>query len=224
VRPEIFTDQVLYWLGPVPLTRTMVTSGLESVLLVVLCWRVARAVVTHPTTRVAALGRLGHQFLQKLVTEAVGQRSPGVEIFAGSLFLFISGAALLGQLPGLPAPTTNLAATSALAVLVFLAVPIAGIRARGLIGYLRHYVKPNPLLFPLHLVNELSRTLALALRLFGNMMSGNLIVALLVALAGLVLPVPLMALDLLIGFLQAYIFTILASVYIGAAFQIGEED
>jgi F-type H+-transporting ATPase subunit a len=79
------------------------------------------------------------------------------------------------------------------------------------------------LLFPLHLVSELSRTLALALRLFGNMMSGHLVVALLVALAGVVVPVPLMALDLLIGFLQAYIFTILACVYVGAAIQVGEK-
>lgn len=224
MRPEIFTDRVFLWLGPIPLTRTMATSAIESVLLVAVSWLVAQAIVAHPTSRLAAFGRLALGFLRRLVTEAVGRSSPGVEIFAGSLFLFISGAALLGQLPGIRPPTANLAATSALAVLVFLAVPVAGIRARGVIGYLRHYVKPNPLLFPLHLVTELSRTLALALRLFGNMMSGHLIVALLVVLAGLVLPVPLMALDLLIGFLQAYIFTILASVYIGAAIRVGEGD
>jgi F-type H+-transporting ATPase subunit a len=224
VSPEIFTDRVLVWLGPIPLTRTMATSAIESVLLIALLWPVAQAVVAHPTGRLAALGRLGLQFFRELVTEAVGRPAPGVEIFAGSLFLFISGAAILGQLPGVPAPTANLAATSALAVLVFLAVPVAGIRARGVIGYLKHYVKPNPLLFPLHLVTELSRTLALALRLFGNMMSGQLIVALLVVLAGLLLPVPLMALHLLIGFLQAYIFTILAGVYIGAAIRVGEGD
>lgn len=221
---QIFEDQVLLWLGSIPLTRTMATSAIESVVLVVLFGFVGQAVVAHPASRLAALGRLVFAFLRQLVTESVGRPSPGVEVFAGSLFLFISGAALVGQLPGVPAPTANLAATSALAVLVFLAVPVAGIRARGVVGYLRHYVRPNPLLFPLHLVNELSRTLALALRLFGNMMSGHLIVALLVVLAGLVLPVPLMALELLIGFLQAYIFTILASVYIGAAIRVGEAD
>jgi F-type H+-transporting ATPase subunit a len=224
MRPEIFTDRVLLGLGPIPLTRTMLTSAIETALLVALSWIVAQAVVAHPRGRLAALGRLALRFLRELVTEAVGRPSPGVEVFAGSLFLFISGAALLGQLPGVPAPTANLAATSALAVLVFLAVPVVGIRARGVFGYLKHYVKPNPLLFPLHLITELSRTLALALRLFGNMMSGQMIVALLVVLAGLVLPVPLMALDLLIGFLQAYIFTILASVYIGAAIRVGEGD
>jgi F-type H+-transporting ATPase subunit a len=131
---------------------------------------------------------------------------------------------VVGQLPAVPAPTANLGATSALAVIVFLAVPFAGVRARGLGGYLKHYFEPNPLLFPLHLISELSRTLALALRLFGNMMSGHLIVAVIVALVGLFLPVPLMALDLLIGLLQAYIFTILASVYVGAAIRVGEES
>lgn len=222
--PQIFAERVLVWLGPVPITRTMVTSALMSLLLVALCGALARAVVKHPAGRAAAAGRLLFGFLRDLVTDAAGRPSPGLEIFAGSLFLFIVGAAIVGQLPGVPAPTSDLAATSALATLVFLAVPFAGVGNRGLLGYLRHYVQPNPLLFPLHLISELSRTLALALRLFGNMMSGHLVVALLVALVGLLVPVPLMALDLLIGFLQAYIFTILASVYIGAAIRVEEGE
>jgi F-type H+-transporting ATPase subunit a len=103
-------------------------------------------------------------------------------------------------------------------------VPIAGIRAQGPRAYFKHYFRPNPVLFPLHVVSELSRTVALALRLFGNMMSGHLIVALMVVLVGFLVPVPLMVLDLLIGFLQAYIFTILACVYIGAAIRVGEGE
>ena len=221
--PDIFTDRVLVWLGPVPLTRTMVTSAATSVLLVVVLGVLARAVVRRPDSRLAAAGRLTLGFLHDLVTEAVGRPAPGLEVFTGTLFLFIAGGAVVGQLPGVPAPTANLAATSALAALVFVAVPVAGIRARGPLGYLAHYFRPNPLLFPLHVVSELSRTVALALRLFGNMMSGHLVVALIVALVGLFVPVPLMALDLLIGLLQAYIFTILASVYIGSAIRVGEE-
>lgn len=223
MRPEIFTDRVLAWLGPVPITRTMVTSAATSLLLIALFGTLARAVVRRPGGTLAAAGRLTFGFLRDLVTEAVGRPSPGLEVFAGSLFLFISGAAVVGQLPGVPAPTANLGATSSLAALVFLAVPCAGIRARGAFGYLKQYFSPNPLLFPLHVVSELSRTVALALRLFGNMMSGHLVVAVIVALVGLLLPIPLMALDLLIGFLQAYIFTILASVYIGAALRAEEE-
>lgn len=223
MKPEIFADQVLVWLGPVPITRTMVTSLAVSLLLIAVFGSLARAVVRRPSGRLAAAGRLAFILLRDLVTEAAGRPSPVLEVFAGSLFLFISGAAMVGQLPAVPAPTANLAATSALAALVFLAVPFAGIHGRGLLGYLRHYFRPNPILFPLHLISELSRTLALALRLFGNMMSGHLVVVVVVALVGLLVPVPLMALDLLIGLLQAYIFTILASVYIGAASRVGEE-
>jgi F-type H+-transporting ATPase subunit a len=224
LKPEIFTEHVLVWLGPVPITPTMITSVATSLLLVIVFGLLARAVVRDPEGRLAAAGRLTFGFLQDLVTDAVGRASPGLEVFAGSLFLFISGAAVVGQLPMVAAPTANLAATSALATLVFLAVPVVGVRVRGALGYLKHYFSPNPLLFPLHIISELSRTLALSMRLFGNMMSGHLIVALLVALAGLVVPVPLMALDLLIGFLQAYIFTILACVYVGSAIQVAEGE
>ncbi|MHB8416543.1 MAG: F0F1 ATP synthase subunit A [Myxococcales bacterium] len=224
MKPEIFGERVLAWLGPVPFTRTMATSLVTSVLLVAVFGLAGKAVVGRPSGRLAAAGRLSFGFLHDLVTEVVGGPSPGLEIFSGSLFLFIAGAAVIGQLPAVPNPTSNLAATSALAALVFVAVPFAGVRARGALGYLKHYFQPNPLLFPLHLLSELSRTLALSLRLFGNMMSGQLIVAILVALVGLLVPIPLMALDLFIGLLQAYIFTILASVYIGAAIQVGQEE
>jgi F-type H+-transporting ATPase subunit a len=222
VKPEIFTERIVAQLGPVPITPTMLTSTATSLFLIVVFSLMARAVVRRPNGRMAAAGRLTYGFLHELVTEAVGRPAPGLEIFAGSLFLFISGAAVIGELPVIAAPTANLPATAALATLVFLAVPVVGIRARGPLGYLAHYFRPNPLLFPLHVISELSRTVALALRLFGNMLSGHLTVAILVSLAGVVVPVPLMALDLLIGFLQAYIFTILASVYIGAAIRIGE--
>jgi len=224
MKPAIFSETVLAWLGPWPITVTMITSFATSVLVTLISALLARAVTHAPAGRLAAAGRLTFAFLDDLVTESVGRPSPALEAFAGSLFLFIAGAAFLGQLPLVAAPTANLAATSALAVLVFLAVPVVGIRARGTVGYLRHYFKPNPLLFPLHVISELSRTLALALRLFGNMMSGHLIVALIVALVGVIIPVPLMALDLLIGLLQAYIFTILASVYIAAAIRVGEGE
>jgi F-type H+-transporting ATPase subunit a len=222
VNPEIFSQQVLVWVGPLPITSMMLTSLATSLLLVLVLGLMGRAVVHVPSGRLAAAGRLTFGFLRDLVTQAVGRPSPGLEIFAGSLFLFIAGAAVVGQLPGIAAPTANLAATSALAVIVFLAVPVVGIHSRGPLGYLAHYFRPNPVLFPIHIISELSRTLALALRLFGNMMSGHLVVGLIVALAGILVPIPLMALDLLIGLLQAYIFAILACVYIGAAIRVGE--
>jgi F-type H+-transporting ATPase subunit a len=221
---DLFSDRALWWFGPIPITPTVVVSAAVSVaILAALAWLARRAQVA-PHSLPAATARLLAQFLWKLVEEASGGPSPGLAAFGGALFLFIAGSTVVGQLPGIVAPTSNLAATSALAVLVFLAVPIAGIRKSGLLKYLAHYLRPNPLLLPLHVISELSRTLALALRLFGNMMSGHLVVSLIVALVGALVPVPLMALDLLIGFLQAYIFTILACVYIGAAIRIGESE
>ena len=221
---DIFADPVVVWLGPVPITRTMLCGAATSVLLLCFAWFVARAVVRRPSSRLAALGRIGVRAVHTLVTDAVGQPVGWLEAFAGGLFLFIAGSALIGQLPGVVAPTANLTTTSALAGCVFLAVPAAGIASRGLGGYAAHYLRPNPLLLPLHVVSEFSRTVALALRLFGNMLSGHLIVALIVALVGPLVPVPLMALDLLIGLLQAYIFAILACVYIGAALRVGKEE
>jgi F-type H+-transporting ATPase subunit a len=219
----IFDDPVLVWLGTWPLTRTMASSAVTALLLVLGAALVARAMTHNPSGRLAAGGRIGLQFLDNLVNDATGHSSLVLETFGGTLFLFIAGAAILGQLPGVVTPTSNVAATGALAVLVFLAVHVAGIHARGPWGHFKHYFRPNPILFPLHVISEISRTLALALRLFGNMLSGHLVVALIVALVGFFVPVPLMALDLLIGLLQAYIFTILACVYLGAAIRVGED-
>jgi len=222
--PDVFAQSVVFMLGPFPVTGMMVASAFTSLVLCVLGGLLARAVRHAPDGRLAAAGRLTYSFLHDLVRGTAGRPVPVLEVFAGTFFLFIAGAAIIGQLPGVTAPTANLAATSALAVLVFFAAPFAGIRARGFGGYVGHYFRPNPIFFPFHVISEITRTLALALRLFGNMMSGHMVVILLVALVGPLVPVPLMALDLLIGLLQAYIFTILASVYIGAAIREGEED
>jgi F-type H+-transporting ATPase subunit a len=162
------------------------------------------------------------EWLDRLVYDVTGRAEPSLVSLSGSLFLFIAACNLSGQLPGVDPPTASLATTSALAAIVFLAVPVAGIRARGLRGYLLGYFRPNPLMAPLHVISELSRTLALAVRLFGNIMSGHLVVALLVALTGFLVPMPLMALDVLIGLVQAYIFAILATVYVGAAMRATE--
>lgn len=220
---HIFDDPVAWEFGPVPVTRTMLTTLAVSLTLATFAGLMRTAVQSRPNGSLATLAEMVVSWLDDLVTDIVGHRIPWLASFSGSLFLFIAACNLSGQFPGISPPTANLATTSALAVIVFLAVPIVGISSRGLKGYLRHYLSPNPILFPLHLISELSRTLALAVRLFGNMMSGHLIVALLVALVGFLVPTPLMALDLLIGLLQAYIFTLLSTVYVGAALRSAEE-
>jgi F-type H+-transporting ATPase subunit a len=134
-----------------------------------------------------------------------------------TLALFIGTANLIGLVPGMQAPTADFSTTAALAAVVFLAVPFYGIRARGLRGYLRHYLEPTPLLLPLEIITEFSRTLALAIRLFGNVMSEELIIAVLLLIAGLLVPVPLMMLAIITGLVQAYIFAVLTVVYLSAA-------
>jgi len=209
--------------GAFPVTGTMITSLAISAVLVALALALRSGVRRQPQGTLGALALLTVGWLDGLVREVAGRPEPRLVTLAGSLFLFIAACNLSGLLPGVRAPTASLATTSALALVVFFAVPVAGIRSGGVRGYLLEYFRPNPLLAPLHVISELSRTLALSVRLFGNMMSGHLIVALLVALTGFLVPMPLMALEVLIGLLQAYIFAVLATVYVGAAIRAGED-
>ncbi len=137
--------------------------------------------------------------------------------FLGTLFLFVGLAALCTVIPGYQPPTGSLSTTAALALSVFVAVPLFGIEEQGLAGYLESYVKPTALMLPFNIISELSRTLALAVRLFGNMMSGAMIVAILLTITPFIFPIVMTALGLLTGMVQAYIFSILAAVYIAAA-------
>jgi F-type H+-transporting ATPase subunit a len=220
---SVFGDPVIVRWGPVSITAATITAWAVSIAVVIVAALLGRAAGRRPGSLPAVVAELAVDFPERLVTQIVGRPVPWLSVFAGSLFYFLAACAVAGQLPRVRTPTSNLAITSALAGLVFLAVPLAGIRARGVRGYLRHYLRPSPLMFPLEVLSEISRTFALSIRLFGNMLSGYLIVALLVALVGAVVPTPLMALDLLIGLLQAYIFTVLSTVYIGAAIRAQED-
>ena len=137
--------------------------------------------------------------------------------FVGTLFLFVAASALSSMLPCFEPPTGSLSTTVALALSVFVAVPVFGIRDQGIKGYLGTYAKPTVLLLPFNIISELSRTLALAVRLFGNMMSGAMIVGILVTIAPFIFPAVMTLLGLLTGMVQAYIFSILAGVYIASA-------
>ena len=137
--------------------------------------------------------------------------------FVGTLFLFIAMANLCTILPGYMPPTSSLSTTAALALCVFVAVPLFGILEQGLRGYLKSYVTPTVIMLPFNIISELSRTLALAVRLFGNMMSGAMIIGILLTITPFFFPIVMTALGLLTGMVQAYIFSVLATVYIAAA-------
>ena len=148
----------------------------------------------------------------------VGLKEPAKYLgFLGTLFIFVAASALCTVIPGFEPPTGSLSTTAALALCVFFAVPFFGIAGQGLRGYLGTYLQPTAMMLPFNLISEASRTLALAVRLFGNMMSGTMIVAILLTITPFVFPVVMTLLGLLTGMVQAYIFSILAAVYIAAA-------
>ena len=222
---EISLDQWVLWQrGPVVLNATILYTWLVMALLVLGSWRVTR--------RLSTGGRIPkwQNLLEVLVggmreqIRQISQQDPGAYLpFIGTLFVFISVSNLLTILPGYHPPTYSLSTTAGLALCVLVAVPFYGITQQGVRGYLSHYLKPTVLMLPFHIISELSRTLALAVRLFGNVMSGALIGAILLAVVPLFFPLVMQLLELLIGQVQAFIFAVLAAVYIASAAQAHEE-
>ncbi|MFZ5908004.1 MAG: F0F1 ATP synthase subunit A [Nitrospirota bacterium] len=155
---------------------------------------------------------------------AVSRQDPGPYLpFVGSLFMFIGASNLLIIVPGYEPPTGSLSTTAGLAICVFIAVPLYGIAERGIAEYLKHYIKPTPFMLPFNIMGEASRTIALAVRLFGNIMSGTMIVGILLSITPLIFPIVMQVLGLLTGIIQAYIFAILAMVYIASATKAHKE-
>ena len=207
---------ILFHLGPVGITRPVVTTWAIMAVLTLISWFVTGRLRLHPDRRQIVLELLVTAIMAQI--DEVIRKSPRPFLpLLGTLFIFLVAANLSGVLPGVEAPTGKLETPAALALIVFVAVHYFGVRARGPFGYLASFAKPKLIMLPLNIVSEIMRTFSLMVRLFGNVMSGEFVIALVVALAGLFVPVPLMALEILVGLVQAYIFTILATVFIGAA-------
>jgi F-type H+-transporting ATPase subunit a len=215
-------DATIYWQwGFVKLNATILFTWILMASWVGVSWWVGRRLRTgvrgRPPGRVQLFLEITVDTMRDQIREAAGEDPDVYLAFVGTIFLFVAGAALLSLAPGYVPPTASLSTTAALAACVFVAVPAFGILRRGVSQYLRDYVRPTPLMLPFHLVGELSRTLALAVRLFGNMMSGQLVAAIVVSLVPLFFPVILKGFGLLIGVIQAYVFATLALVYILSA-------
>lgn len=216
---EISPDEIVFWrLGFVSINETIVFTWAVMALLVLLAWFTTRSLsVEPPISRWQNLFETLIDYMGSQI-RGIAQMDPDRYIpFSGTLFLFISIANLLDIVPGYRTPTSSLSTTGALAICVFFAVPIYGIAQAGIIDYLKHYAEPTVLMLPFHILGEFSRTIALAVRLFGNMMSETMLIAILLSIAPLFLPVLLELLGLLIGQVQAYIFAVLATVYIVSA-------
>jgi len=212
-------DQMIFWQhGFIKLNGTIVFTWGIMLLLAVGSKLITRKLSTDLTrSRWQNLLELVVTAIEKQIEE-VGLPNPKKYIgFLGTLFLFVAIAALCTIIPGYEPPTGSLSTTAALALCVFIAVPLFGIEEQGLGGYLKTYVEPTVIMLPFNLISELSRTLALAVRLFGNMMSGAMIIAILLTITPYIFPLVMTLLGLLTGMVQAYIFSILAAVYIAAA-------
>jgi F-type H+-transporting ATPase subunit a len=216
---ELSPDEVVFWQwGFVSINETIVFTWVVMAVLIILGWLSARRLsVEPPLSRSQNLFETIISYMQSQIRE-IAQMNPDRYLpFSGTLFLFISVANLLDIVPGYRTPTSSISTTAALAICVFFAVPIYGIAQSGIVGYLKHYAEPTVLMLPFHIIGEFSRTLAMAVRLFGNMMSETILIAILLTIAPLFLPVLLELLGLLIGQVQAYIFAVLATVYIVSA-------
>ena len=216
---DITPDQIVYfkW-GFATLSATIVFTWVVMALLVAAVWVTTRRLSSgRSVSRRQTLFEMLITFMRSQIREITDQDPDRYLPFIGTLFLFISVSNMLEIVPGYHAPTGSINTTAALALVVFFAVPIFGIAEHGFIGYLKHYAQPTPLMLPFNIIGEVTRTLALAVRLFGNIMSGSLVVAILLTLVPIFVPVVMTVLGLLIGQVQAYIFAVLAAVYIGAA-------
>jgi F-type H+-transporting ATPase subunit a len=213
-------DGIIFWQrGIVTINATLVFTWSIMVLLTVISW-----LITRKLSASTNLSR-GQNLLEVIVLgignqiKEVSQQEPKPYIpFIGTLFIFIAVSNLLTILPGYQPPTGSLSTTAALAICVFFAIPLYGIKKQGFIGYFRkYYLQPTPFMLPFNIIGRFSNTISLAVRLFGNVMSGTMIVAILLSIAPLFFPIIMQAMGLLTGLIQAYIFAILAMVFIAAA-------
>lgn len=208
----------IFHLGPVGVTSPVITTWVIMGIFVLLSLALTRNLRQEPgPTQVVVEGLIGA--MDRAVREVLPNAAEQVLPFIGTLWMFVVAANLAGIIPGLHSPTGVLSTTAALAILVFFSVHWYGVRTEGLKAYLMHYLTPSPLLLPFHLMSEVTRTVALAVRLFGNIMSLEMAVLLVLLVAGFLMPVPLLILHVIEALIQAYIFGMLALIYIASAIQ-----
>ncbi|QRN84434.1 F0F1 ATP synthase subunit A [Chloroflexota bacterium] len=214
---EEISPEVVFTLGPLQVTSTVINTWIMVGLLSIAAFFVGKSFKVRPGLFQNAIEWLVES-IKGLISKNI--ESNKLEQFFPLVFtiaIFIGCANLLGLIPGLQSPTPDINTPIAMALIVFISVPYFGIRNRGLGGYMKHYVEPFALMLPLEVASELSRTFSLTFRLFGNIMGEEIIIAILFIIAPFILPVPMMLFSIFTGLLQAYIFTLLATVYIAGA-------
>jgi len=210
--------QPIFTLGPIEITVTVVTTWGIMVVLGVVSWLLTRQLRDEPGKAQTALEGIVAT-IEHAIAEVSPQNVKYIMPFIGSLWVFLVVANLSGLIPGVNSPTRDLSATSALALLVFLSTHWFGVRIEGWKNYLQHYISPSPILLPFHLISEITRTFALAVRLFGNIMSLEMAAMMVLLVAGFLAPIPIMVLHIIEALVQAYIFGMLALIYVAGGLQ-----
>ncbi len=224
MNPEAIDHPVVFYLAGLPVGSTVLTTWGVMIFVVVLAMILTRSLQQTP-----ARGQTIAEGIVATIETAMAEVLPKASVrrvlpFIATLWIFVLVANLVGLIPELHSPTRDLSTTAALAALVFASTHWFGIRSKGLRNYLKHYAEPNIILLPFHITSELTRTLALAVRLFGNMMSLEMAALLVLMIAGFLVPVPLLMLHIIEALVQAYIFGILALIYIAGAIVPNESE
>ena len=213
-----FGVDTVFSLGPLAITNTVVTTWVIMALITIAVLIIRSRLRPEPDRLQTVIeGIVG--VIEKAVLDVAPEHGRQIMPFVATLWIFLVIANLSSLLPGVHAPTSNLSATSALAILVFLSVHWYSIRIQGWKKYLHHYLTPTPILLPFHVVSEITRTFALAVRLFGNMMSLEMAALLVLVIAGFLAPIPLLMLHIIEALVQAYIFGMLALIYVAGGLQ-----
>jgi len=209
---------VVIQFGLVEITNTVMTSWVIMLVIGVISWGLTRRLSLQPGKIQTAIEGIV-ETIETAIFEVAPHQSRLLLPFIATLWIYLIIANLSGLIPGVHSPTRDLSATSALAFLVFLSVHWFGIRTQGIKVYLRHYLVPSPILLPFHIISEITRTIALAVRLFGNMMSLEMAALLILLVAGFLAPIPILMLHIIEALVQAYIFGILALIYVAGGIQ-----
>ncbi|MDP1664855.1 MAG: F0F1 ATP synthase subunit A [Methylobacter sp.] len=211
-------NEFVFSIGPVVIATAVITTWGIMLVISVIAWLTTRHLEMLPGKLQTTV-----EGIVAAIDEAISAVAPEhgrlILPFIATLWLFLIIANLIGLIPGLHSPTRDLSVTSALAILVFFSVHWFGIKTQGLKNYLHHYLSPSPILLPFHIISELTRTLALAIRLFGNIMSLEMAAMLVLLVAGFLAPIPILMLHIIEALVQAYIFGMLALIYVAGAIQ-----
>ena len=211
-------SETIFSIGPVSITGSILTSWAIMLIIALFAWFCTRHLRQTPGSLQAAVEGIV-QTIENAILAVAPEHGRQIMPFIATLWLFLVVANLAGLIPGVHSPTRDLSITFALAILVFLSVHWFGIRTQGIKNYLRHYLTPSPILLPFHIISEITRTIALAVRLFGNIMSLEIAAMLILLVAGFLAPVPILMLHVIEALVQAYIFGMLALIYVAGAIQ-----